>query len=166
MGAVVTFLLRFWPHLFIAAAIVAALAWAHRIGANGVQSEWDASVARGEAEIARLRNEAGKVTTRVETKYVDRIVTVEGKTREIIREVPVYVPAGAVELPPGWRLLHDAAAEGSVPDPADLADAAPVDAQAAATTVVENYGACHVIATRLTSLQEWVREQAALNPGD
>ena len=65
-------------------------------------------------------------------------------------------------MPGGFRVLHDAAAHGVIPDPARIADAAPVPAAAAAGTVAGNYGTCIENAQRLTDLQAWVRAQRAL----
>lgn len=80
--------------------------------------------------------------------------------RNITKEVTVYVPSDSCALPPGWRLLHDAAAEGRNPEPPGSPDAAPVEAQDAAITVIENYESCRVNAERLEGLQQWVREVA------
>lgn len=91
---------------------------------------------------------------------VERIRTV---TKTITKEVPVYVPSDSCPLPGGFRVLHDAAAHGEVPEPARSADAAAVPAQDAAATVADNYGTCRETAQRLTDLQEWIRQQQALN---
>jgi hypothetical protein len=45
-------------------------------------------------------------------------------TKEIIREVPARIPADACPLPPDWRVLHNAAAEGKSPAAASGPDAA------------------------------------------
>lgn len=132
----------------------------YKAGRADVQAKWDESVRKGQAEVDRLKAEAGKVTVRVETKYVDRIVTIREKASVIVREVPVYVPVGSPDLPGGFRLLHNGAASGTVPDPAGIPHAAAVPAQVAASTIAENYGTCLENSQRLTSLQEWVREQA------
>lgn len=161
-----TFLLRYWPHLLIAIGVALALGWANKMGADRVQAQWDASVERGRAEVARLQAAANKLTVRVETEYVDRVTTIREKGDVVVREVPVYVPAGSCDLPSGFRVLHDAAAWGAVPDPSRIPDAAAVPAQDAAGTVAGNYFTCHETAQRLSSLQQWVREQQALNPGD
>lgn len=134
-------------------------------GKAAVQKDWDAAVERGRKELARLKAAAGKVTVRTETVYVDRVRTIREKGDAIVREVPVFVPAGSCELPGGFRLLHDAAAaDEPVPDPAGIPDAAPVPAQIAATTVTGNYTTCHETAQRLTSLQDWVMGQCKANP--
>ncbi len=134
-------------------------------GRQAVQAQWDAAVERGRQEVDRLKAEAGKVTTVVETKYVDRVVTIREKGDAIVREVPVFVPAGSCDLPGGFRLLHDAAAAaGPVPEAAGIPDAAPVSAQAATATVAGNYATCHENTARLTSLQDWVLGQCLVNP--
>src|SRR5690606_35052076 len=130
------------------------------MGAQRVQAEWDASIARGKAEVARLKSEAGKITVRTETEYVEveKIIRVKGDT--IVKQVPVYVPLDLPDLPGGFRRLHDAAAsQESLPDTPTDDDGAPVSPQAVAATVADNYATCHQNAARLTALQGWVTEQ-------
>lgn len=137
----------------------------YEAGQANVQAKWDKSVERGRKEVERLRTAASKVTVRTETVYVDRVKVIREKGNALVREVPVFVSADSDDLPGGWRLLHDAAARGeSVPDTSAIADAAPVTAQDAATTVIDNYAASHEIAQRLISLQDWVRDQCKANP--
>lgn len=121
----------------------------------------------------RLDTAQGQVSDRVVTEYVDRVQVVRGKTQTLIQKVPVYVPQkpdpkcrpGSADLPGGFRVLHDLAIrpgglpDGDSGDAARAADAAPVAVQAAAATVVENYGAGLENAERLTALQDWVRAQ-------
>lgn len=92
-------------------------------------------------------------------KVVEKVRTV---TKETIKEVPTYVSANDCPMSPGFRVLHDAAAAGQLPDPARIADAAAVPAPALAHTVTENYGACLENAARLTGLQNWVKDQQAV----
>jgi hypothetical protein len=158
-----------WIKLGAAAVVIILIALfgqrRYAAGQAATQKDWDAAIARGQAEIARLQAEAGKITVKTETVYVDRIKTIREKGDEIIRKVPVYVPVGSCDLPGGFRLLHDAAAGNQpLPDPARIADAAPVDAQTVASTVAGNYGTCHETAQRLISLQDWVSGQAKINP--
>lgn len=157
-------------------ALLAALAFVGlRIHAYGearyaagqaeVQARWDKSVERGRKEVERLRTAAAKVTVRTEIQYIDRVKVVKEKGDAIVREIPVFVPAGSGGLGGGFRLLHDAAAEGGpVPDAAGIADAAPVPAQDVAATVLVNYAGAHETAERLIALQDWVYEQCRLNP--
>ncbi|MEO8021054.1 hypothetical protein [Polaromonas sp.] len=83
-------------------------------------------------------------------------------TETIIKEVPIYVKADTCPMSGGFRVLHDAAANGEVPNPAAIPDAAPVPAQTAASTVAENYGTCRAAIENLSGLREWVRVQEAL----
>lgn len=83
-------------------------------------------------------------------------------TKTIIKEVPVYVKATDCPSTGGFRLLHDAAADGVVPDPARITDAAPATASDVADTIAKNYGTYHEVAAELVGLQDWVRAQKAL----
>lgn len=134
-------------------------------GQANVQAKWDKSVERGRKEVERLRTAAAKVTVRTEIQYIDRVKVIKEKGDAIVREIPVFVPAGSGQLGGGFRLLHDAAANGGpVPDAAGIAHAAPVPAQDVAATVLVNYPGAHETAARLTALQDWVYEQCRLNP--
>lgn len=137
----------------------------YEAGQANVQADWDKSVEKGRVRLAELKAAAGRVTVRTETVYVDRIKTIRLRGEEIVREVQVFVPAGSAELSGGFRLFHDAAAGNQpLPDAAAITHAAPVDAQTVARTVADNYAASHEIAQRLTSLQDWVRDQCKANP--
>jgi len=168
MTAFLLLLKRVPSWAWIGLALIAA-GWVYghtryNAGQADVQAKWDASVEKGKAEIARLQAQANRISTKIETKYLTRVETIRGATQTIVRQVPVFVPAGSCELPGGFRVLHDAAAQGSVPDAARIPDAAPVPAQAVAGTVADNYGTCHETGERLIELQDWVREQKAANP--
>lgn len=136
----------------------------YNAGQADIQAKWDESVAKGKAEVERLKSEAGKITVKVETKYVDRVKEVRIKGDTIVREIPVYISRDLPGLPPAWRLYHDAAATGAVPSPADESNAAPVAPVDAAATVAANYTTCLATAEQLRGLQEWVNEQKRLNP--
>lgn len=111
-------------------------------------------------QAAKVVTQQAAVTERVVTQYVDRVRTVREKAREIVKEVPVYVPADSCPMPAGFRLLHDAAAGlPPIPNPAARTDAAPVPAQTVAATVADNYGACRETAEQLRGLQAWVSQQ-------
>lgn len=110
-----------------------------------------------QAQAADARRQV--VTETVEKEVIKVVEKIAVVTETIIKEVPTYVPLDAPDLPAGWRLLHDAAARGEVPDPAALAHAAPASAADAANTVAANYGACLETAERLMAFQQWAREQ-------
>ena len=121
----------------------------------------DDRIAAAEAKAVR-QSEQHAVTDHVVTEYVDRIIYVKGKTNEVVKEIPVYIPADSM-LPGGFRLLHDAAVRSDFPESARSADASPVNTQDVARTVTENYGACNEFREQLVSLQDWVRRQQGLN---
>lgn len=160
--------LRTWLIIGACAAVVIGVyAYGHtryNAGQADVQAKWDKAKERGKAEVARLKEEAGKVTFRVETKYIDRVKTIREKGETIVQKVPVYISRDLPELPGAWRVLHDAASQGALPGSAEFTDAAPVAPQDAASTVTANYATCLANAEQLRGLQEWVSEQKRLNP--
>ena len=101
------------------------------------------------------------VSDKTVTQYVDRVQIVQGKSREIIKEVKVYVQ-DTCTLSGGFRLLHDSAVYNELPDSSRIADAETISVEAVAQTVIENYQACNVNSETLSSLQSWVKEQSAI----
>ena len=101
------------------------------------------------------------VSDKTVTEYVDRVQIVQGKSREIIKEVKVYVQ-DTCTLSGGFRMLHDSAIYNELPSPSRIADAETISIEAATQTILENYQACNVNSETLTSLQSWVREQSAI----
>ena len=151
----------------LAGLVAAAAGWGYVKGARSVQADWAAAVVKESLTVARVQVAQAQVTEHVVTQYVDRVRTVREAGETIVKEVPVYVPAQCDadgRLPAGWRVLHDAAASGQPADPARVADAQPVAPDAAAATVARNYLTCRETAEQLTALQQWVREQAAVQP--
>jgi len=98
----------------------------------------------------------------IEKKVVQKITEYKVVTETILKEVPVYVKATDCPMSPGFRVLHDAAADGRLPDPTSIPDAAPASAQDVASTVVANYGTCNKALTLVNGWQEWADEQAKL----
>lgn len=107
---------------------------------------------------------AENTTLRAAQVPKDRIIT-----REVLRYVEVTPPDRRVVLPGTWRVRHDAAAAGTVPEgPAagPLADgtggtheAAPVPDDIALETVDNNYRACRETEAKL---EGWQRRQRVL----
>jgi hypothetical protein len=109
---------------------------------HAVQARWDAEVAAARARAAKQKSESDVRTARVETRVVERVRVVRERAAAIVKEVPIYVPVDSCPLSGGFRVLHDAAAAGVLPDPARIPLAAPVPAQAVAGTVAGNYATC------------------------
>lgn len=155
--------LNVWLGIFIA-AFIAITTFAggmkvYRMGKASVQAEWDLERERTKIEIEKLKSRQAQTTERVVTQWktVDRIVKEKGD--EVVKLVTVYVPGGNA-LPSGWRVYHDAAASGELPESPEraIAAAAPVEAAAAAATVAENYTTCRATREQLLALQKWSTE--------
>ena len=152
-----------WPYRLLIVAVLAAalvgVGWVK--GASHVQAEWDAEVVKQSLTDARVEKAQAQAAVQVVTEYVDRVKIVRQAGETIIKEVPVYVPAqadAACVVPRGFVRLHDAAAQGVVPEPTGNSDAAPagVALSAVAGTVAENYTACRANAEQLSALQSWI----------
>lgn len=157
-------LLRLLPGLAAAAALVAALWWSYDSGADAADRRWEAAAAK-QAAAARAREvelqlRADQLAADLEAARAKRRVV----TRTITKEVPVYVKSPPAQCAdsglhsPGFRVLHDAAAAGAVPDPASVAAAAPVEPAAAAAAITDNYATCHDLRDQLIGWQRWWRE--------
>lgn len=154
------------PYRWLAIALLAAALTAFGF-LKGVQHEEAAQAARdlqAERATTQRANARAALTDKVELRYAPALTHIRTVTKETIRYVPQFVRANDCPLPAGFRVLHDAAAQGRVPDPAGIADAAAVPAADAAETVAQNYGTCLEIAKQLEGLQQWVSEQRRLNP--
>ncbi len=149
--------------LAVLAAISGAFLYGYDLGSEEVQERWDLAAAETAKDIAELRAKAAEVTTVEVVKYVDRVVEVQGKTKTIVKEVPVYVSKesdNACVVPDGFVRVHDAAAAGDLPEAPSDSDAAPsgVALSTVAATVAENYGTCTETRETLTALQSWATE--------
>lgn len=126
----------------------------------------NAALAKAVADNAALASslKLAEGTTRVVTKYVDRVQLVHERGGTIVKEVPIYVTANAdaaCVVPAGFVQLHDTAASGSpaagpAGDPDAPAAATPLSA--VAETVASNYAICHATAEQVVALQELARE--------
>ena len=156
------FLLRYWKPLALVLLIAGLVASGYAWKAHNAAQAAELAKAKAQVVVLTLAVKQAAATERVVTKYVDRVKVVAGRTQTIIKEVPVYVPIDSPDLPAGFRVLHDAAAQGVIPDPARIADASPVPAQDAAETIASNYGTCGETAEQVRALQDWIREQQAV----
>ncbi|MDB5966695.1 MAG: hypothetical protein JWQ72_3195 [Polaromonas sp.] len=153
------------PYRIAALALlaVALMGWGWLKGAQHEQLKYEGILAKAQAQVVRVQGKQAAVTAAVDLKYTPAIERVRTVTKTIVKEIPTYVSANDCPLSPGFRVFHDAAAAGELPDPARIADAAAVPAPALADTIAENYGACRENATRLEGLQEWVDQQQRLH---
>jgi hypothetical protein len=101
------------------------------------------------------------VSDKTVTEYVDRVQIVQGKSRTIIKEIPIYVK-DTCTLSADWRLWHNNAVYNAVSDTTRDSDEGTVTATDALETVAANYGICHENSQTLQALQSWVREQSSI----
>ena len=157
-----------WPYRLLALVALGltlvGFGWVK--GAGHVQAQWDAAVQQQALQATAVREEQAQATVEVITEYVDRVRVVREKGDTIIKEVPVYVPVqadAACTINRGFVRLHDAAAAGELPEPAQDADAAAagIALSAVAGTVATNYQTCRETAEQLRALQTWVGEMAS-----
>ena len=158
-----------WPYRWLAVAVLAValfgFGWVKGVG--HVQAQWDAAVQKQTLQTTAIRERQAQATVKIVTQYVDRVRVVREKGETIIKEVPVYVPVQAdadCTINRGFVRLHDSAAAGDLPEPAQDADAAATDLalSAIAGTVATNYQTCHENAEQLRALQAWVRKMNAV----
>lgn len=113
-------------------------------------------------ELQKLNNKRETVTAAITSKQAEVQEKVRYVTRVQIKEVDKYVSVSDCPLSGNFRVFHDAAAEGKIPDPASRANAPAATTREVTTTVADNYGICRETAERLKGLQEWVTEQQKL----
>lgn len=139
----------------VAALTMGYFAWADHIG--------DKREAQVRAKYAAQAKTVDEKREAIAAPIAEKQIVVQEKIRTvfktIIKEVPTYVSVNDCPMSPGFRVFHDAAANGQVPDAPGIADAAAVPAPDVANTVVTNYETCHQTAARLTGLQDWVKAQ-------
>ena len=133
---------------------------ARNAGRHDVQALWDAQVKAAELQVLQEQKRQQKAATTIAMNVVTSAAKERVIYRDIIKEIPHYVPTDLPVLPGSFRVLHDAAARGSeLPEAGDSAgiDAATVSVETLAETVVENYRSCREDRARLEGLQGVVR---------
>ncbi len=149
---------RWMLYAALAVALVAGyFAWADHIG--DVREEKVRAQYAKQAKAADDKRAA--IAPQIAVKQAVQQEKIRTVFKTIIKEVPTYVSINDCPMSPGFRVFHDAAANGVLPDASRIPDAAHVPAQDVANTVAENYQICHATAARLTGLQDWVRAQQA-----
>jgi hypothetical protein len=126
----------------------------------GVSSCYEAQI-KAQAHSIETGIKQAVVSDQTVTKYVDRVQIVQGKSREIIKEVKVYVQ-DTCTLSADWRMWHNNAVNNAVSDTTRDSDEGTVAATDALETVATNYGICHENSQTLQALQSWVREQSSI----
>lgn len=129
-------------------------------GVNHAEEKWRLKVAEAETKIAVLESKAPEITTKVITKYVDKI-----KYIDRVKEVPVtkFVTVEndkACIINKGFVNVYNAAIKNDVPVES-AQDQLPSSVQLSdvASNQQVNMVQYHKVVAQLEALQEWVREQ-------
>ena len=131
----------------------------------GVSSCYEAQIKAKDHSIETGIKQA-VVSDKTVTEYVDRVQIVQGKSRTIIKEIPIYVK-DTCTLSADWRMWHNNAVNNAVSDTTRNSDegtvtATDVTATDALETVAANYSICEENSQTLQALQSWVREQSSI----
>jgi len=170
VGLAASLVLKFIPFvstygLPIQVASIALLVFGvYMEGGISTQEKWEAKVAEVKLEMAKKEVASAEVTTKIVTKYINKVQIVKEKGDDIIKQVPVYITKDAdakCDVPTGFVMLHDSASRNEVPDPTRKVDGttSTVKISGVAETVIVNYTTYHQVAEQLKSLQEWIKEQ-------
>lgn len=153
------------------ACLLAVLGYGELRYHAGVRHEQAAQAARlkfGKKVVAKVAEEGAAISKDVRQRLDTKTVEIRWRTQILKEEVPVYVPFEvdrSTVVPDGFVWMHDAAALGSA---LPATPGGPVETPSGvalsevATTVVENYGACHVVRAEVVAWREWYPRIAAL----
>lgn len=169
-GLAVSLVLKFIPFVSIyripiqIASIAVLVFGVYMEGVIATQEKWQAKVAEVKLEMAKKETASAEITTKIVTKYINKVQIVKEKGNEIIKQVPVYITKDAdakCDVPTGFVVLHDSASRNEIPDPTRKVNGttSTVKISEVAETIVENYTTYYQVAEQLKSLQEWIKEQ-------
>jgi hypothetical protein len=155
------------PAQILGVALVVVSVWLE--GGLYNQANWQDQIAAQKQEIARLDAASKEVTVKTVNKYIERTRIVKEKADVIVKEIPKYITQehdSKCAIPVAAIVLHDAAAKNELPDTARLADdrTSDVTLSRLLDTTALNYGTFYEVREQLKALQDWVRDQKALNP--
>lgn len=164
--------MRLYLYLAAALAVVALLGGLYLKGrGDGIESirvQLEAERAAALAAQLDFERRERELQNELDLVQQNKLAKVRVVTREIIKEVPVYVSpesdAGCT-VPSGFVQLHNDAAAG-VP-PASDTPVVPHDTPSGvalsevATAVAENYGTCRELREQVIGWQEWYRREKA-----
>lgn len=112
---ILLFLKSNWKLIAVAVILIAAFF----AGKKYADNKWELIFAEIEKERLELitknkalESQAEKITIKEVIKYVDRIKYIQGKTEQIVKEVPVYITKednARCEIPKGFITLHNQA---------------------------------------------------------
>lgn len=150
----------------IAAVIAAFWFWGH-VQYNNGQEDLKADIA---SQVDKTKHESEKATTKIVTKYVDRIKVVHEKGGTIIKKVPVYVTKkddARCVINTGFVQLWNDANKMQFSDTAAAVNetASAVKLSDVGTQHAKEARLYHETAEQLTAFQNWVEQQQKIYAG-
>lgn len=141
------------------------------IGFSSASEDWKKEIELQNKEIERLNSLSEQVTERIVTEYVDKVVYVKQKGKDIVKQIPVYITKENDDnciINNGFVQLHDDAAKNQVSNTSSIinAEASDIKLSKVGETVAENYNKYHQLETQLELLQQWIIEQGRVYNAD
>lgn len=152
---IIDFIFGYWRLLLLAAAVAGVVGY----GAHQQSVGRDKVIAELRERVATSEKARTAISAAADKRWAERSQQVKVIKETILKEVPVYVTEDDPDVSGAFRVLHDAAAHGIIPNPARVANAAPASAQDLARTITENYSVYNSVAEQLRELQKWVDAQ-------
>jgi len=146
-------------------AVLGAVYGVYQFGYSSAINVAAVNEAKLQQQIADLSIKSDKVTTKIETQYVDKIKYITQIKEKVVTEyVPQFITPQAeiaCTIPNGFIRLHNFGAEGIIPTPPIETDGAPSAIKLTDVTgvVTTNYYTCNEIRQQLISLQNWITQQ-------
>lgn len=136
----------------------------YSLGSLNNDKNWKAKMEEMERKVQVAEEKAKEENVRIETKVVERIKHVRGKTEVVVARVPIYITKeidAKYPVPNAFVVMHDAAARSEVPPSAGSAYEGTSDVKISEVTrtVAENYGTCNEVRQQLLGWQDWYRTQ-------
>jgi hypothetical protein len=164
---------KFRVQLIMAGAAVAVLAIAfgatYNVAYNKGLNVSKVAIESYQGQVNELRGKLtkaqGRVTTVIQTEYLDRVVERERIVYQNRDVIVTQVPEQYI-LSQGWIYAHNQAANGQEINPSLASNTLPstITDRIALNLVADNYGnVCRANADQLTSLQAWIRQQKEVN---
>lgn len=127
-------------------------------------------------ELFELRQKQDKVTVKVEKEYILKEKLIQGKTKTLIKEVPVYVTETSnnnCTIPTGFQLHWNEANSYDVSNPTSGSDGAPYTTKEYETPTTirlrdvaaqhsDEVMLCKSTENQLLALQDWIKQQQLL----
>lgn len=150
-----------WRVVGIFAVLLSVWGYGYYGGLTHERKKQQAIAVKQIADVLAEERARQDVSAKVDTKHQAATEKVRTVTRTIIKVIRDEKPSADCNLSNGWVRLHNAAADGTLPDSTGVDHAKPsgITADLALETVAGNYGTCHEVRQIALDCQGWIRQQ-------